>query len=165
MERRLVITRRFAFALEILVLFVLQGTPRLLPPILGNTPSLLICAALTIAIAESELCATFFGLACGVLTDLGFTDRVGFFAVTLTVICFFISFFTKNIFVTSLQNTLLFSALIITVLFSLHFLIFHMMLLRTPAGYFLRHHLIRIVYTLVFIPPIYGLYKFLRRKT
>ena len=41
--------RFFAYVLEILVLFMVQETPGLLPPILGARPVLLIPAALSIA--------------------------------------------------------------------------------------------------------------------
>ncbi len=167
MERKLRITRRCAFALEVLAVFVLQGTPRLIPPILGNTPSLLICVALTVALFENEICAVIFGLVCGALTDLGFSNRIGYFTVMLGIICCFISYFAGNIFVTSLLNAVLCSVFVIFVLFSVYFLLFHYLSLRYDnAGiYYVRHFLIRIAYTSVFIPPFYWLNKIIRRRS
>ena len=49
------IIRYFAYTIEILILYMVQETPGLLPEIGGARPVLLIPAAISIAMFESEL--------------------------------------------------------------------------------------------------------------
>ena len=56
--------RYLAYSLEILLLFVLGSTPKLLPQLFGAVPCLLVSLALAIAVFENELPAMFFGLVC-----------------------------------------------------------------------------------------------------
>ena len=58
--------RYLAYALEIILLFVLSSTPSLLPDIFGAKPTLLLCIALTAAIFEREIPAMVIGLNVGV---------------------------------------------------------------------------------------------------
>ena len=52
--------RYLAYTLELLVLFMLQETPGLLPTIFGSRPLLVLPAVLTIALFEKELPAMIF---------------------------------------------------------------------------------------------------------
>ena len=69
--------RYLAYSIEILVFFVLGSTPSLFPEIFGATPCLLVALAITIAVFESEVPAMIFGVICGALTDLGFSNSIG----------------------------------------------------------------------------------------
>ena len=71
MEKKYTVFRYLAYSLEILIIYIVQGTPFFLPEILGGRPVLLIPVALTIAFYENEIPAMFFGLACGSLIDIG----------------------------------------------------------------------------------------------
>ena len=70
------IIRYFAYTIEILILYMVQETPGLLPEIGGARPVLLIPAAISIAMFESELAGIAFGLLCGLFLDIGM--RFGF---------------------------------------------------------------------------------------
>ncbi|HBT91305.1 MAG TPA: rod shape-determining protein MreD, partial [Ruminococcaceae bacterium] len=59
------VIRYLGYSIEILVLFVLQETPGLIPEIGGARPVMLIPAAVCIAMFESETPAMAFGLAGG----------------------------------------------------------------------------------------------------
>ena len=65
------IIRYFAYTIEILILYMVQETPGLLPEIGGARPVLLIPAAISIAMFESELAGIAFGLLCGLFLDIG----------------------------------------------------------------------------------------------
>ena len=56
------VIRCLAYTLELLVLFMLQETPGLLPPIYGVRPVLLLPAVIAIALFEEEIPAMAFGI-------------------------------------------------------------------------------------------------------
>lgn len=167
MEKKFTVVRYFAYSLEILVLFVLQGTPQFLPEIFGGKPVFLIPLAIIIACLEKELPAMFFSLGCGVLLDIGFSNNIGFYAILITVICFFVSVIFRDYMVVSFLNTMAFAGVGIVVVMLLHFFVFYVLKGYDHGGYYFVHHYIsRIIYTFVFVTPFYflnkGLFKNLR---
>ncbi|MGN1051363.1 MAG: rod shape-determining protein MreD, partial [Acutalibacteraceae bacterium] len=81
------VIRYIAYIIEILVLYIINGTPNLIPEFFGGKPVLLVAVAITIAIFESEISAMVLGLLCGILLDFGISDTLGFYSVILPVIC------------------------------------------------------------------------------
>ena len=65
------VIRYLAYTLELLVLFMLQETPGLLPPLFGARPVLLFPAVITIAMFETEIPALAFGVVGGLFCDFG----------------------------------------------------------------------------------------------
>lgn len=65
--------RYLAYTLELLVLFMLQETPGLLPAIYGVRPVLVLPAGLAIAMFEEETPAMAFGIAAGLFCDFGYS--------------------------------------------------------------------------------------------
>ena len=63
--------RYVLYAVEILLLFLLQDTPGLLPQIMGVKPLPVLSAALTIAMVEACTPAMAFGMYAGFLADIG----------------------------------------------------------------------------------------------
>ena len=59
------VARYLAYTLEILVLFMVQETPGLLPSVLGVRPVLLFPAVMAIAMFETEVPALAFGVCWG----------------------------------------------------------------------------------------------------
>ncbi len=80
--------RYFAYVLEILVLFMVQETPGLLPAVFRERPVLLLPAALSIAFFETDLSAMAFGVLCGLFLDFGMGMAFGFHGLFLGVLCF-----------------------------------------------------------------------------
>ncbi len=156
MEGRLKFLRFFAYGLEIVILYVLSGIPGFLPSFSGNKPVLLIPVALTIAVFESEIPSMIIGTICGMLLDIGFTASIGYYTLALTVICFVIGYCARNFFVTNFTNAMIIGALTTLALLLVHFVIFTVFA-KTPdaALYFLKHYLLRIIYTLIFLPPLF----------
>ena len=165
MEKRYRVFRYIAYAIEIILLFVLQTTPHLLPEIGGSKPVLLIPAALTIAFFEEEIPAMFFGLSCGIVLDLSISNNMGFFAFSLTLISFIVSLIFRDYMVVSFLNSLAFSAGIILFLIGIYFLFFYVFAGKPYAGYYFVHHYIsRIIYTICTAPLLYWVNKFLYRN-
>lgn len=165
MERRYTVFRYLAYSLELLLLFILQTTPRLLPEILGSKPLLLLPAAITISFFESEVPAMFFGLASGLLLDFGYSDNVGFFTITLTLACFFIGLIFRDYLVISFLNALVFIAAVCTTLIVLFFMFSYVFAGKDDIFYYFSHHILfRILYTFICGILLYFLNKFLYKN-
>lgn len=152
--------RWLAYAMEIAVVFTLGATPGLLPEIYGAKPTLLLCVALTVAIFERELPAMTVGAVTGVLIDLGFTNSIGVFTITLTVICFIVGYAANNLIMATFLNFLLYAAVTVSAVFLLYFLIrFVWSGVDDRWVYFRAHILSRMIQTFVFSIPFYFLNK------
>lgn len=156
MDGKLKFLRYVAYAIEVILFYVLSGTPGFLPEILGVKPLLLLPVAIMISVFENETPAMIFGFICGALCDTGFDTRIGFYTIALTLLCFGFGFAARNYFVTNFVNAMVIGSVTITVLLVLHFLIFYTGAdMPDAGGHFVRHYLIKILYTLLFLPPLY----------
>lgn len=163
MESNLKILRYISYAAEILLFYVISGIPGFLPQIFGIKPVLLLPVAVTIAVFEKEIPAMFWGLFCGALCDVSIGDRIGFYTIALTILCFFFGYCTRNFFVTNFANAMAIGSATITILLCLYFLFFKASSgMEQTALHFFKHYLVRILYTLIFLPPFFWLNRLLR---
>ena len=161
MEKRRNFLRFLAYSLEIVILYILGSTPHLLPEIFGSKPVLLLPVALSIAVFESETVAMSFGFVCGVLTDIGYSNAIGTFAIGLTIVCFVLGFVAHNFIAANFYNVMLSSLVIITLLMCIHFLFLYIFAGYDDACmYFVNHYISRIVQTVLCTIPLYFLNKF-----
>lgn len=161
MEGKIKILRYFTYVLEIVIFYVVSGIPGFLPPILGVKPLLLLPVAVTIAVFEKEIPAMFFGLICGAFCDIGYSDAIGFYTISLTILCFFFGYCTRNFFVTNFGNAMAIGCATVPALICLYFLFFVNGTMPHAGEHFVRHYLVRILYTAVFLPPLYYLNRLL----
>lgn len=161
-ERSTSFFRYLAYAMEIVLLYVLGTTPDLLPQIFGAKPTLLLCVALTAAIFEREFPAMIIGMICGALIDLGYSNSIGLFTIGLTVICFIVGYAANNLVVATFPNYLLYAFVAVGGLFMLYYLIRVVWAgVDNSWDYFMNHLLSRMVQTFVLTVPIYFLNKFI----
>ena len=154
--------RYLAYSLEILLLFILGTTPLVMPEIYGATPCLLVALAITIAVFENEVPAMVFGLVCGMLTDLGYSNSIGVYTVMLTIVCFIIGFCANNIITINFWNILLIALFVCAVTISLHFVFEHLIHSYSDMGaYFVNHYISRIVQTFICVIPLFFVNKFI----
>ena len=154
--------RYLAYTIELILMFVLSTTPRLMPEIFGAKPVLLICVALTVAVYEREIPAMIFGMIAGILTDLGYSNSIGLFAVSLTIICFVVGYAANNLIVAKFLNFLLYSAVAVGILFMLYFLVRFVIPGVDDMWQYFTHHLIsRMVQTFLFSIPFYFINRFI----
>lgn len=78
-----------AYALELLLVCIIQYTPNLLPTFLGVKPLLLSVFAISIAMFEGETSAMWFGFTAGMLMDTMSASVFGFNTIMLMVVCYF----------------------------------------------------------------------------
>ncbi len=154
--------RYLAYSLEIIVLFVLASTPSFLPEIYGATPCLLVSLAITIAVFEPPIESMFFGIACGVLTDLGYSNSIGTFTIFMCILCFALGFVSNNIIQAKFLNVMLTATIIIGAVLSIHFLFAIAIKGYSDIGmYFVNHYISRIVQTIICTAILYFLNKFI----
>lgn len=158
MQKKLTVLRYFAYGIEILILYILQGTPNLIPQLYGSKPVILICVALTIAAFEKEVPALFFGLACGVLCDFNLSNTVGYFTIVLTVLCYLEAVIFSSVIVKSFLNSMLYAFCSCVLVIGLYFVFFYIFKgYGNIAYYFVNHYISRIVYTFICTIPMYFL--------
>ena len=154
--------RYLAYALELILTFILCTTPGILPEIFGAKPALVVCVALTAAVFEREIPAMIIGLAAGILTDLGYTDSIGTFAISLTIICFIVGYAVNNLIVAKFFNYLLYAFVAVGLLFMIYFLvIFVIPGVQDMWSYFTAHIISRMVQTFLYSIPFYFINHFI----
>lgn len=152
--------RYLAYVLELILAFVLTTTPRLLPEPFGAKPALTICVALSVAIFEREIPAMIFGMLAGLLADISYTDSIGLFTISLTVICFVVGYAANNLIVATFLNFLLYAAVVVGAVFMLYYLVQFVIPSADVGGsYFVSHLISRMVQTFLFSIPFYFLNK------
>ncbi len=141
------------YVLEILLSFVIQTTPHLLPSIFGEKAFLLLPAVLSAAVFESEIPSVALGLTGGLLADLSYSGSVGFFSIFLVILCYTASRLMADYIRTSFLTVMLMAAVGTTGIFLLHFLFFYVLAGGTNiSGFFAAHYMTRIGYTLICMP-------------
>lgn len=164
MAERKKILRFVSYGLEIMVFYILQGVPDLLPEIFGGRPIFLIPVAITIACFEDEIPAMAFGIACGAMMDFGTGTSIGFYTIVLTILCYFVGYITDYYFNTKLLSALIIAVIAVPAVISLNFLITYVLKGYDGAGYYYLHHtLATIGYTFVTVPVFYGINRSLSR--
>ena len=154
--------RYLAYVIELILTFILCTTPGLLPEIFGAKPALVVCVALTVAVFEREIPAMIIGLLAGILTDLGYTDSIGIFAISLTIICFIVGYAANNLIVAKFFNYLLYAFVAVGLMFMIYFLvIFVIPGTEHMWDYFVAHIISRMVQTFLFSIPFYFLNHFI----
>ena len=157
--------RYLAYVIEIIVAFALSTTPHLLPEIFGAKPVLPVCVALTAAIFEREIPAMLIGMTAGILADISYTNSIGLFTITLTVVCFIVGHAANNLIMANFLNFLLYAAVTIGALFMLYYLVrFIIPGLDDGWLYFTRHLISRMVLTWICTIPFYFLNKLIQKR-
>lgn len=140
-----------ALAAILLLLAVIQSTANLF---------LLLLSALVLATLLETIPATFAGCICGILTDILLPER-GYYALTMTVACFFIAKFFALYLRRNPVSAATVSSVAVLLIVSGYFLLFRL----TPdcSELYVRHYLPEIGLTAACAPPLYGLFRWLFR--
>lgn len=149
------VIRYLAYTLEILVLFMIQETPGLLPSIFGVRPVLLFPVVMSIAMFEAEVPALAFGVLGGLLCDYGLSGMLGFHALVLGVLCFFISLLVRVYFQINLVTAILTGVWSIGLTVCAQWFFLYFFQYSHPAYAFTHHYLPKYCYTLLFLPLVY----------
>lgn len=164
MDRRNTVLPYIAYGLEILIFFIVQGVPNLIPDFFGGKPLLLLPVVITIAGFESEIPAMAFGIAGGAMLDFGTQSHIGFYTISLAIVCFFIGYFSRNYLNIRLVVILLISLVVIPVLISFKFFITHIIAgYENNLYYYVHHTLGTMGITFLTTPIFYGINRTISR--
>ena len=147
--------RYLAYVLELLVLFMLQETPGLLPSIFGARPVLLFPAVVAIAMLEPEVPALLFGVVGGLFCDFGLSGMLGFHALVLGVLCFFISLVIRTYLQNNMATAILTGVWSIGLVVLAQWFFLYFFQYSYPAYALTHHYLPKYFYTLLFRPLLY----------
>lgn len=122
----------------------------------GARPVLVIPAVLTVAMFESPVPSMIFGLLGGLLVDFGFGGMLGFHALLLAVVCYFVAVMAENFFQTNFLTAMLISVLVTAAITLLQWACFYVLYGYQHVLYTLTtHYLPLFVYTTVLTPVTY----------
>ena len=147
--------RYLAYVLELLVLFMLQETPGLLPSIFGARPVLLFPAVVAIAMLEPEVPALLFGVVGGLFCDFGLSGMLWFHALVLGVLCFFISLVIRAYLQNNMATAILTGVWSIGLVVLAQWFFLYFFQYSYPAYALTHHYLPKYFYTLLFLPLLY----------
>ena len=147
--------RYLAYVLELLVLFMLQETPGLLPSIFGARPVLLFPAVVAIAMLEPEVPALLFSVVGGLFCDFGLSGMLGFHALVLGVLCFFISLVIRTYLQNNMATAILTGVWSIGLVVLAQWFFLYFFQYSYPAYALTHHYLPKYFYTLLFLPLLY----------
>ena len=165
MNKKLSFFRYYAYSLLIILLLVLQSTPKLFPEEFGSKPLLLVAFSLCIASKEDKIPSIIFGAVCGMFTDIATGGNIGFFAILLTLICYAEAHIFSTYFKSSLVSVLIVGIIAIPILIFSYFLIFTVFAGVSDCWiYFVNHYISRIIYTFLMIIPLYFVHGFLYKN-
>lgn len=165
MNKKLSFFRYFAYSLLIILLLVLQSTPKLFPEVFGSKPLLLVVFSLCIASKEDKIPSIIFGAVCGMFTDIATGGNIGFFAILLTLICYAEAHIFSTYFKSSLVSVLIVGIIAIPFLIFSYFLIFTVFAGVSDCWiYFVNHYISRIIYTFMMIIPLFYAHGFLYKN-
>ncbi len=160
------VLRYLAFFLEIILCYIIQTTPGLTLEVFGGRPVPLIPLAIAFAAFEEEIPAIFFGVICGLLSDSGYSGPVGYYAITLAVLCYTVSVLMANYIHTNLLTVMIISTLSIPLIIAGQFLMFYIAAgYQNAVEYFTAHYISRIIYTWAFVPVVFWINRFIAART
>lgn len=76
------------YAAELVLVYILQFTPGAVPLIAGEAPMLLTVCAVSMALFEGNVTGMWFGMAAGLLMDVGSTAPFGLYGLIHMALCY-----------------------------------------------------------------------------
>lgn len=119
---------------------------------------LLLLSALVLATLLEPIPATIVGSLCGMMTDILTPEHGGYFAVTATVVCFFISKLFEMRWRRYWLSATIISSTAVLITVCGYFCLFRLAAIPDWSVLFLRHYLPRIGLTTACSVPLYGVF-------
>lgn len=159
-ERKIPFLKYLTFIIEILIFYIIEGIPSLIPDFVNEKPLFLLPIALAIAFFEGEIPAMFFGIFCGLLIDFGVSSHFGFYTFSLAIVCFFVGYFVGNFFNAKLILFLIIGVFFVPLLITLNFLFKYILMgYGCNLSYYINHIFPVICLTFILVPVFYWLNK------
>lgn len=138
-------------------MFILEGTPNLIPQLYLAKPLLLVSAAVSAAAFELPLFSLFFGILCGLVIDVGSGGVMGLTSIILGTVCYYEASWNNKYIKNNIYFVLLYSAFSSVAVISMKFFVFYYIRsYDSPLSAYTAHYLPRIIYTWAVTPLIYA---------
>ena len=148
--------KKIAYTLELLLLFILQHTPGLIPKFLGTSPLILIIAAISIAVFEGESYGMWFGLFAGFLMDCSSSHVFGFYMMLCVTICYVCGMLVSTLMRSNLVTAMILGAGGLTVVGLFQWFFFYALWSDPKTGFYLYAIMLpQIVYTALLMPIVF----------
>lgn len=164
-KKRALYIRRIAFVIAILIIALIQNTPKLFPTILGFRAFLLIPLVICIAMFEKDLAAALMGALAGALWDITSATGDGFNALILMLLGAATSLLISYIMRNNLATALLLGGMAIAIYILLHWFFF--VICSGAEGGFVTlftFYLPSLIYSFIFVPIFYIILRSFIRK-
>lgn len=154
-----------SYSLILFLLYILQTTPGFFQ-IFGIKPVFIIPFAVTVVMFEGEFSGAVFAGIAGLLWDMSSGRLFGFFGFFALLLCCLCGLFVIYLIKQNLVNTIIMSAIILTLLFLLDFY-FNFVIWGYEKTYILllTRILPSIIYSAVFVPLYYFIVSKIHSKT
>ncbi len=144
------------YVLELFVLYLIEGTPGLIPPLYLAKPLLLTSLAVSAAAFEMPYFSLFFGVACGLVIDVGTGGIMGLSSVILGVICWYEASWNDKYIKNNIYMVLLYSAAACAAVIGMKFFVFFFVKQYDGAfDIFREHYVMRMLYSWAVTPLVY----------
>lgn len=152
------IFRYFAYALEIMVFFIIERTPRLIPEFFGEKAIIIVPILFMIALFEGEKAGLGFGLFIGLLIEANVSYNFGFFMIILGILGYIVGLISKDVVNVNFPTAMMVSSISLLVFFIFSFLYYSSLESFHGAFYiFWRHYLLKIALSNLTLPLVYYL--------
>lgn len=154
-----------AYVLLIILMCVLQSTPKLLPVVWGSKPFLLLSMALAVTAYEDFIPSVITAAVCGIFADCNSGGTIGYFAISFTIVCALVWSLSGLYLNATLFTFIVTSAAAVVAVLGVHFILFRLIAGVPDAGaLFAGHYLSRMGLTLLCAVPLYVVTGFLHRS-
>lgn len=156
--------RRICLALILLPVSVIQNTDGFFPQIFGVRALLLIPFVVCISMFERDIVGMFLGLFAGALWDI-FASGASFNALFLTAVGFICGTLINTIMRNNVVTAFILSTAA-TVIYNICYWLFHYVFggLDSAAYMLLRYYLPSIAYTVILVPLVFIIIRFVEKK-
>ena len=163
-NRKKLILRRICLALILLPVSVIQNTDGFFPQIFGVRALLLIPFVVCISMFERDIVGMFLGLFAGALWDI-FASGASFNALFLTAVGFICGTLINTIMRNNVVTAFILSTAA-TVIYHICYWLFHYVFggLDSAAYMLLRYYLPSIAYTVILVPLVFIIIRFVEKK-
>lgn len=152
------IFRYFAYTLEIIVFFIIERTPRLVPEIFGEKAIIIVPILFMIALFEGEKAGIFFGVFIGLLIEANVSYNFGFFMIVLGILGYVVGLISKDVINVNFPTAMMVSSMGLLVFFIFSFFYYSSLESFQDAFYiFWRHYLLKIAFSNLTLPLVYYL--------
>lgn len=164
METKHNVLRCTIYIIEILIFFIIQETPFLLPTLFDVKPLLILPIAISISILETKGFSLFFSAFTGFMMDMGYGSTIGLNIIILASICYIINYLFNNViktrFLISMLVFIISIFVVVTIDFTFYFLIKD---IDNKIQLYFLYYCPIILYTIIFSPVFFYLTKLIHK--